>query len=71
MITVIVLLFVTHRVMTMVSSTSPMLMTLLCAMITDLLPILLFVYRKNKIAKPSQAEQDPSDHDNGFYYDGQ
>lgn len=70
-IVIIVLLMAIHRVMILVRSSSPMLMTLLCALISSLMPILLFAYRKNKIAKPLQQEQDPSDHDNGFYYDGQ
>lgn len=69
MIAVIVLLLAIHRVFVLVGCRSATLMTLLCALISYLLPILLFAYRKNKILKP--INQDPRDPDSGFYYDGQ
>ena len=71
MIAVIVLLLAMHRVMILVGCGSPTLMTLLCALISYLLPILLFAYRKNKIVKPINPQQNSSDQDSGFYYDGQ
>lgn len=71
MIAMVVLLLAIHRVFMLIGCKSATLMTLLCALIAYLLPILLFAYRKNKIEMPTDAGQDPSDPDSGFYYDGQ
>ena len=70
MIAVIVLLLAIHRIFILVGCRSHTLMTLLCALISYLLPILLFAYRKNKILTPRDLGQDPPDADSGFYYDG-
>lgn len=71
MIAVIVLLLAIHRVFILIGSKSATVMTLLCALISYLLPIMLFAYRKNKILLPRDPGQNPPDVDSGFYYDGQ
>ena len=71
MIAVVVLLLAIHRVFALVGCRSSMGMTLLCALISYLLPILLFAFRKNKIARQPIPGQNPDDSDQGFYYGGQ
>lgn len=72
MIVTVLLLLALYRVFSLVSCQSPMLMTILCALISYCMPILLFAYRKNKIALQPLTPQDEDHHaddDNGFYYD--
>ena len=71
MIAVIVLLLAIHRVFMLIGCKSATMMTLLCALVSYLLPIMLFACRKNKILMPRDPGQNPSDFDSGFYYDGQ
>ena len=71
MIAMVVLLLALNRVFILIGCTSPMLMTLLCALISYCLPILMFAYRKNKVVSQPDSGQDTDDHDSGFYYDNQ
>ncbi|MBQ7322029.1 MAG: hypothetical protein IJW99_08025 [Clostridia bacterium] len=73
MIATVVLLMALFRVFMLIGNGSPLLMTLLCALIGFCMPILLFAYRKNTVApQPLEGEDgDGDDPNNGFYYDGQ
>lgn len=70
LIAIVVLLLALYRIFTAIRTSSPMLFTVLCGLITVCLPILLFAYRKNDIMpEPGDAPRDGDGGDNGFYYD--
>lgn len=68
-------IYATYRVLKLFGSTSPALLTVLCALIDFLRPILLFTVRRGPITM-STPPQSPDNHggndqsgDDGFYYD--
>ena len=72
MIATVILLVALFRIFHLIGHASPMLMTLLCALVSFCLPLFMFVYRKSPIVRPSNLGDDTTDHhddDNGFYYD--
>lgn len=73
MIGTVLLLMALYRIFMLIGHSSPMLMTILCALISFCLPIFLFAYRKNAIAAQTESnDNDPGNNDdNGFYYDNQ
>ena len=73
MIATVLLLLALYRVFMLIGHSSPMLMTILCALISFCLPLFLFVYRKNAImSKTDSNDSNPDQNDDsGFYYDNQ
>ncbi len=73
MIATVMLLLALYRIFILLGNNSPMLLTLLCALISFCLPIFMFVYRKNAIAPQSDSDDSNQDNndDSGFYYDNQ
>lgn len=71
MIATVILLVALYRIFHLIGHASPMLMTLLCALISFFQPLFMFVYRKSPIVRPADLGDDNSDHndDSGFYYD--
>ena len=74
MIATVLLLLALYRIFMLIGHSSPMLMTILCALISFCLPIFMFAYRKNAIAPQSDlddSDPDNNNNDSGFYYDNQ
>ena len=73
MIATVLMLLALYRVFSLIGHQSPMMLTILCALITFCLPIFLFVYRKKSIGVPPASDENDHDSnhdDSGFYYDG-
>lgn len=72
LIAVVMLLMALHRVFTAIGISSPMVLTILCGLISFCLPIFLFVYRNNAVVSRPMAgtgDGNNNDNDSGFYYD--
>jgi len=70
-IALIILLMALHRVFVAIGTSSPVMLTILCALISLCLPIFLFVYRNNAVIAQPMSDTGDHDHhdDDGFYYD--
>ena len=71
-IATVIMLVALFRIFLLIGHASPMLMTLLCALVSFCMPLFMFVYRKSPILRAPDLGDDNPDHhdeDNGFYYD--
>lgn len=75
LIATVLLLMALYRIFLLIGTSSPMLLTILCALVDPCTSILLFAFRKNEVAPQpiSGGGSDGGDNgdDSGFYYDHQ
>ena len=74
MLVTVFLMMALFRIFILIGHPSPMIASVLCALISYCLPIFMFVYRKKDIPPqplPGQDNNDSNNDDDGFYYDNQ